>query len=576
MKNLKAALAAVAATTLFVALAITIAPTTAWGHAQLTGTVPERGAALPEGPEEVVVEFNEPVEGTFGAITVFDSTGRKIETGPAERPDGRSDALSVRLSEDLPEGAYTATYRVISADSHPVSGGFIFSVGEGAAPAMTVAELLQGEGDSGAVVDVVFAAGKVATYMSLAAIIGGLAFAFLVWLPANPRPELNPPFSRLSRRIVAWGGLGLVAAALVSLVSQGALAGGTGLTAALDLDVLGQVMDTRFGHTLGVRGAAGLILALAALRLFAPGLAGRAALTTAVVAALAASVSLALGGHAGSASPSWLTVSANLLHVVAMAAWFGGLGLLLLAVPRFSRRLEKKSDRTVLLAVLVGRFSVLAVAAVAALLVTGIAQSVVYLEEVRELWETAFGRAILVKIALLGGLIAIGFYNRQRLRPRLAEAAAGGQSPGTLGRALRTALRAEIALALGVLVASAALASYAPAASADSVFSDLETAGPVEVELVLDPPRVGPQELHVYLFDGATGRQWDQLKDVQISAEEPGQEIGPVPVELQKAGPGHYVAGGSLIAVPGEWTLALDIRVSEFDVYQATFEVRVR
>src|SRR5690606_20778085 len=105
--------------------------------------------------------------------------------------------------------------------------------------------------------------------------------------------------------------------------------------------------------------------------------------------------------------------------------------------------------------------------------------------QISELWQTAFGRAILIKVGLLLGLIALGSYNRLGLLPRLKKAARGGQPPGGAGKALRIGLRIEIGLALGVLIASAALSSYSPLASADAVFSDVATAGPIEAELVL-------------------------------------------------------------------------------------------
>src|SRR5690606_27276029 len=118
--------------------------------------------------------------------------------------------------------------------------------------------------------------------------------------------------------------------------------------------------------------------------------------------------------------------------------------------------------------------------------------------------------------------------------------------------------------------------SLAPASSTEAVFSETKTMGPAEVEVVFDPPRVGTQEVHIYLFEGATGAQWDDFRELKFTATEPERQIGPIEIELQRAGPGHYLAGGDLIAVPGTWTLDLAIRASEFDAYDASFEMRVR
>ena len=111
---------------------------------------PRRSAARGwrSAPGEVTLRFGEPVEASFGAVRVFDHRGREVQAGAATHPGGHSDRVAVKLRPGLGQGGYTVTYRVISADSHPVSGGFVFSVGDGAAPAATVDELLAG-GDSG-------------------------------------------------------------------------------------------------------------------------------------------------------------------------------------------------------------------------------------------------------------------------------------------------------------------------------------------------------------------------------------------------------------------------------------------
>ena len=115
------------------ALAIVgIAAPAASAHALLQATTPERGATLKQAPDRIVMRFNEPVEVAFGAVRVFDARGRQVEQGDPFHPGGDGRAVAVRLRSGLPRGGYTATYRVISADSHPVSGGFVFSYGSGA------------------------------------------------------------------------------------------------------------------------------------------------------------------------------------------------------------------------------------------------------------------------------------------------------------------------------------------------------------------------------------------------------------------------------------------------------------
>ena len=117
------------------ALALLLPPRAALAHAQLEGTTPERGAVVKREPAAVIFRFDEPVEGNFGAVRVYDANGSRVDEGDAFHPDGEGPRLGVHLKPGLPDGSYTATYRVVSADGHIVSSGFVFSIGKaGKAP----------------------------------------------------------------------------------------------------------------------------------------------------------------------------------------------------------------------------------------------------------------------------------------------------------------------------------------------------------------------------------------------------------------------------------------------------------
>ena len=134
---------------LLVALvALAAAAAAASAHATLEASSPARGAAVDRQPGQVVFRFDEPVEGTFGAVRVFDAK------------------IAVGLRSGLARGAYTATYRVVSADGHPVSGGIVFNVGPaGAAPAESVADLLRGS-KAGPQTAVAMGAARAAGYLA--------------------------------------------------------------------------------------------------------------------------------------------------------------------------------------------------------------------------------------------------------------------------------------------------------------------------------------------------------------------------------------------------------------------------
>ncbi|MCW2951210.1 MAG: copper resistance protein CopC, partial [Conexibacter sp.] len=283
-----------------------------------------------------------------------------------------------------------------------------------------------------------------------------------------------------------------------------------------------------------------------------------------------------LSGHGASQSPVAVLLPANVVHVTAMSVWVGGLAVLLLGVPAATRRLEPAERGRLLAAVLV-RFSPLALGAVIAILLTGLVQSYVLVRTPAHLLDTAFGRAALIKFLLLLALIGLGAYQRRRSLPRLRRIAAEGASLGASGVLLRRALRGELALIVVVLGVTAALTGYAPSIAAQrGPFSTTTTVGPAQLQLTLDPVRVGSNELHLYLLNPRDGSQFTGAREVDVAETQPQRSIGPLQQQANVAGPGHYVIPAATFGVPGTWQLQVTVRVSDFDEYTRKLEVKIR
>lgn len=575
---------------LLAALAVTVAallaPAGALAHAQLEGTSPPRGAVVKTEPAAVIFRFDEPVEGNFGAVRVYDANGDRVDEGDAFHPDGEGPRLGVHLKPGLPDGSYTATYRVVSADGHIVSSGYVFSIGKaGKAPRETVAELTSGSG-SGPVTETAFGLARGLQYAALALAVGGLAFLLLAFSPAMAAVGSEGEawslaalaFGRRTRRALLGAALVGTISAAAGIVLEGAEAAGVSGFSALKETIVRETLETRFGTIWGLAVAAWIAFGLLVALLFRPSRAhlgrGRALLLATPLAFLV--LVPALSGHGSTQSPVALLFPTNVVHVGAMAIWLGGLATLLFVLPRATRELDP-GGRGRLLAAALSRFSRIALISVGAILLTGLIQAYVYVRRLDALIETGYGRAVLAKFLLLMAVIAIGAYNRRRSVPRLNRIAAGGESPGRAGVLLRRALRGEVALLVVVLAVTAALASYAPPISAQSgPFSNASTVGPLQVEITVDPARVGANQVHVYLFDAKSGAPFAQAKELKVTATLPDKEIGPLPLEPQLSGPGHYTIPGALLNVAGDWQLALTVRVSAFDEYSETVEVPIR
>jgi copper transport protein len=260
-----------------------------------------------------------------------------------------------------------------------------------------------------------------------------------------------------------------------------------------------------------------------------------------------------------------------------MSLWIGGLVLLALALPAASRALLT-ADKTRLLAATLRRFSPIAFGAVIALVTTGVIQAIVHVGSFGHLLDTPFGRAVLIKIGLVLVLIGLGYYNQRRALPALERAAERGDSPGAPGVGVRRSLRTEIALLAVVIGVTSALVSYAPASGSapSGPFAKTKTAGPIQMQLTVDPARVGANAVHLYLLDAKTGAPYTATKDLTVSARLPSKSVGPLQLTARKAGPGHYVMDSALFGLKGKWDVRLTDRVSGFDQYQADFTVPVR
>ncbi|MGC0141451.1 copper resistance CopC family protein [Pseudactinotalea sp. Z1732] len=103
----------------------------AHAHAELIGSDPADGAELNEAPDEIVLTFNEPLEQIGAEVLITDADGSEVQDGD---PRISGPTLTHDLTEDRPAGEYTAQWRVVSADGHPVSGAFTFTAAEATGP----------------------------------------------------------------------------------------------------------------------------------------------------------------------------------------------------------------------------------------------------------------------------------------------------------------------------------------------------------------------------------------------------------------------------------------------------------
>ncbi|HEX2049740.1 MAG TPA: CopD family protein [Actinomycetota bacterium] len=542
---------------------VALAPAPAHAHAIVLATEPAIDEIVARAPARVVMRFNEPVEIAFGALRVYDSEGERVDEGTAEHLAGEADAIEVPLRAGVPDGTYTVSWRVVSADGHAIEEAFVFHVGEpGANPEGIADRVLEGEAGAGTGEGVAFGIVRWATFAALLVLAGAAAFAARAW-GRDDDDAIDGAFARRVRALLSAAWLVAVVGTLASIVLQGAVAGDVPLSEALSGDVVAEVASTRFGRVALARVA--LLALVAALLPWAARRAGERAPVALAGAALAATLATpGLGGHAGTTPPVALNVVADTLHVCAAAVWVGGLVALVAAAWPATARVAAP-ERARRLAPVVSRFSDAAVVAVAVVVATGLYRSWVEVRALGNLTGTTYGLVLVAKLAAFAPLLALGAVNNRWTKPRIEGAAARGDGGRGAVGALRRIVAAEVALGALVVAASALLVSIAPArveAGTGEPVTASVALGDDRLAVVVDPARVGSNAVHLTVTTSA-GAPAD-VRALGVSFVMPERDIGPLRARARELAPGHFVVQGRHLSVAGRWRLEVVARRDRF------------
>ena len=457
-------------------------------------------------------------------------------------------------------GSYVVAWRVVSADAHPISGAYTFSVGEvTSTDPDLVADLLAESGDTGSSSGWL-GVGRWLSYAGVAVLVGGF-FVLAVCAPtllATRRARLL---------LTAAGDVGAIGTA-VMIGAQAAILG----DGPLDPDGWVSVVESRAGRWWFVRL---VLLALAPLLVVgARRVLDRRPVTVAAGAyGLVLLAVVAAGGHAVTGRAVAAGFLATLVHLAAMSIWVGGVVAIVTVVGR---------DR---LWATVTRFSPIALGAVVALALTGVVNAWRQLDGLDSLTDSTYGKWLIVKVLVVAVVVVAAAVSRRQVRQRSttgpvpAMSTVGAASaPPADQRVLRRSVLVELAGMAVVLVATVGLVdSPPPRAIADS--------GPVPVtvtatqdnwmaQIDLIPATTGGTTMHVYLL--ATDGSRDVADEITVTAALPAQDVGPIEIPTIPAAPNHVTTNDADFPIAGTWELTVTARFGEFDqvVLTTTAEIR--
>ncbi|MFJ8539127.1 copper resistance CopC/CopD family protein [Streptomyces sp. NPDC093591] len=563
-------------------------------HAALRATDPEDGTLLKSAPRHLTLTFTESVGLLDDSVRVLDPDGRRLRTGEPQHARGGGDTARVTLPAKLAQGTYTVAWRVVSADSHPVSGAFTFSIGKRSLTTATV--------DTGPTEDpatkALYNIARYLAYLAVALLIGTATFMAVC----------RPPDAPVLHKLLKAGWWALLAATLALLVLRAPYETGEGPLGSLGVESLTRTLTSRPGAVLLARLG---LLAVAAGYLVR--LSGRRQPYGWSGAALAVGLAMtwAAGEHASAGIQVPAAMTSSALHLLATAVWLGGLAALVVTL----YGADHPTPATVT------RFSRLAFASVTVLVVTGVYQSWRGLGSWDALTGTTYGRLLILKLAAVALLLGAAAVSRRwtarlatadaeretetvvrdRDRERVPEMAGGppsAEQPPSADvspptdphrRALRRSVLVEAAVGAAVLAVTTILTSTLPGraqaeaaagapvvvgASVTDVPFDVGTpGGRGKVQITLDPGRVGDNSIEALVFgpDGGVAI----VPELRISFTLPAKDIGPLDAELTDKG-GYW--GNSFLNLPiaGTWQMKVTVRTSEVDQVTETRAVVVR
>jgi copper transport protein len=548
------------------------ATTAAFAHASLIETIPADGAMLRTAPADITLHFNEPVAPLVFKLALPDGTIR-----PLTQTVSVTNGLKLSLPELSAPGTYLLSWRVVSADSHPVGGAVVYSVGmrSGANATAAVATAAASEATPPPLMAAIWLT-RYGLYLALFIGVGAVLFrAFM--LPAAG--------STIATGHARWPVVVLVAGLLLLPLAVGL----QGLDALeLPWNALGTwapwqtSLSTAYGTTARLM-LASLIAALVATHgsgaATSPRRAGRSAMTTitAIAALLLLGAALAASGHASSAPPQWLARPTVFLHGMAIALWVGSLlPLILLLKEQTAAQTDARTAANQRIAVLL-RFSRMIPWVLTLLLASGATLLLLQLGSIASLWSTDYGRILSAKLILVGLLLIVAAINRYALTERM-------EGDAEQARRGRLWMRRLIGVELGLVLLVLALATTwrftpPPRALAAMTMHPMPVSVHIHGEQAMVDLTLSPQpdrSLRAALFVQSADFSPLNAQEVSVEFSNPALGIEPLQKDAHRgADGGNWTVDPFALPAPGRWHVRVNVLISDFETTAVEQDVNI-
>ena len=505
-------------------------------HAVLDSSSPAASTVLETSPNEIRLNFNEPVESSLLEIRLFGGNQQEIAISDAQRSPTDSAVVTAAVPT-LDDGVYVVVWRVMSTDGHPATGAFPFEIGQTTSGQGQdlVTQIVNGL-DTASPLKTPLNIARFFAYFAVVVLLGGLA---LTWGSSLVQSVVLRQLFSAAVVALAVGSVGIV-------LLQGAYATGRSWNAVLDADLLRDVFGTRLGVSSLVR--LGAVVAWGVLLLNLHRATTAVWQNTAVLVGAVSVLTFSFSGHPSSGSLPWVFIAVDAVHFAAIALWVGGLVVLW-----FLRR-EENVD--------IQRFSRLATHALPVVVITGAAQAVHLMGGTEEIFSSTYGQLVVAKVALVVVLALSGAVARQRISENSV-------SP------IASVLKFDALLVVAVLAVTSVLATTPPDSTdnpADQIFSATQIEADVLADITVVPARVGAAEVHVILTP--PGGALQPVVDAVVQFSMPSRNIPAIPVSMIELGPNHWTG---IVQFPyaGDWNMQVQVENTPGSIVNYTAVVAV-
>jgi streptogramin lyase/putative copper export protein/methionine-rich copper-binding protein CopC len=536
-----------------------------YAHANLIRSDPAANSILPTPPHQVTLYFTEQLEPKLSGAAVYDSNGKEVDMGYSVSPTGAT-ILIVSLPT-LPSGVYTVSWYAISAvDGHHTSGSFSFGVGNVTIPVQNSTNQAYTFPSALEVVE------RWLNLLGDVMFLGGSVFVLSIWNPTLSSmggarlDDYGTKVLRRVRKMLRLFAVVAIGATILLLVVEAIAAAASPSLSDISAAAYTILTSTRLGEYWLFRLAVVLVAAGASAILLQQKNPLRRSWILIMAIGLVLSLSTSITSHNAAATEYDPTINllSDWIHLVAVGAWVGGLSYLAIAITSLSG-LMKQRGKTV--AELLRRFSSVAVVCVGAIGITGIYNLVLEVGSFTLLLTTAYGKILLLKLAIFAPMVAFGALNQFVLFDHIVDANSKRsqtkkrETVRWVGR-FRLSIRTEMTFGIILLLVVGLLTASAPVAQAPSSAPQYQpvpfvirgySTGGVNVTLKIFPFQAGVNHFEIDFTD-QQGTPVSTIRSAFLKFQYLERNIG-VSIANATASPnqGEYALDGTYLSFSGNW-----------------------